>query len=57
MPKADTDLANAIVAALKSLDTDGDLREGADDWGVDQGAIHDFAVNPRSDPERLTESA
>ena len=46
VPKADTDLANAIVAGLKSLDTDGTYAKVLSDWGVDQGAIHDFTVNP-----------
>ena len=46
VPKADTDLANAIVAGLKSLDTDGTYAKVLSNWGVDQGAIHDFTVNP-----------
>jgi polar amino acid transport system substrate-binding protein len=46
VPKADTDLADAIVAGLKSLDTDGTYAKVLSDWGVDQGAIHDFTVNP-----------
>ena len=57
VPKADTDLANAIVAALKSLDTDGDVREGAERLG--RRARARSTTSPsirRSEPERLTES-
>ena len=37
---------DAIVAALKALQTDGTYTEILKNWGVDQGAITDFAVNP-----------
>jgi polar amino acid transport system substrate-binding protein len=46
VPKDDTKLAEAIVAALKSLDSDGTYKKVLESWGVDQGAISDFAVNP-----------
>jgi polar amino acid transport system substrate-binding protein len=46
IPKDETDLANAIVAALKSLDGDGDYKKILETWGVEAGAISDFAVNP-----------
>jgi polar amino acid transport system substrate-binding protein len=46
VPKDQTDLANAIVAALKSLDADGSYKKVLDTWGVQDGAITDFAVNP-----------
>ena len=46
IPKDETDLANAIVAALKSLDADGDYKKVLETWGVEAGAISDFAVNP-----------
>jgi polar amino acid transport system substrate-binding protein len=46
VPKAEGDLADAIVAALKSLDRDGTYAKVLSTWGVDQGAINDFAVNP-----------
>ena len=46
VPKDQTDLANAIVAALKSLDQSGDYKKVLQSWGVDAGAISDFAVNP-----------
>lgn len=46
VPKDQTGLAKAIVAALKSLDSSGDYKKVLDGWGVSAGAIHDFAVNP-----------
>jgi polar amino acid transport system substrate-binding protein len=46
VPQDQTDLANAIVAALKSLDADGGYKKVLDSWGVSDGAISDFAVNP-----------
>lgn len=46
VPKEQTDLADAIVAALKSLDSSGDYKKVLDTWGVSDGAISDFAVNP-----------
>ena len=45
-PKDDTELADAIVAALKSLEADGGYEEALKGWGVEAGAIDDFAVNP-----------
>lgn len=48
IPKDETALANAIVAALKSLDSSGDYKKVLDTWGVSAGAITDFAVNPTS---------
>lgn len=39
-------LADAIVAALKSLAADGGYQKVLDTWGVGDGAISDFAVNP-----------
>lgn len=41
-----TGLADAIVTALKSLETSGDYKKVLDQWGVQAGAISDFAVNP-----------
>jgi len=45
--KANTKFGDAIVAALKSLQQDGTYSEILKNWGVDQGAITDFAVNPK----------
>ncbi|HEU4567058.1 MAG TPA: ABC transporter substrate-binding protein [Marmoricola sp.] len=46
IPKNDGQLGEAIVMALKDLDKSGDYSKILKDWGVQQGAIHDFAVNP-----------
>jgi polar amino acid transport system substrate-binding protein len=46
VPQDDKALAEAIVAALKSLDSDGSYKKVLDNWGVSDGAISDFAVNP-----------
>ena len=46
VPKEQTGLADAIVAALKSLDADGSYKKVLDAWGVSDGAISDFAANP-----------
>ena len=46
IPKSETDFASAIVDALKSLDASGDYKKVLSTWGVESGAISDFAVNP-----------
>jgi polar amino acid transport system substrate-binding protein len=46
VPKEQTGLADAIVAALKSLNADGDYTKVLKSWGVEAGVISDFAVNP-----------
>lgn len=46
VPQEQTDLAEAIVAALKALDEDGDYTKVLEEWGVEDGGISDFAVNP-----------
>jgi polar amino acid transport system substrate-binding protein len=46
IPKDQTELADAVVAALKSLKEDGGYDEALKGWGVEAGAIDDFAVNP-----------
>ncbi|GAA1137102.1 ABC transporter substrate-binding protein [Ornithinicoccus hortensis] len=45
-PLEDTDLADALAAALTSLEEDGTYGEILAEWGVEDGAIDDFAVNP-----------
>ena len=45
VPKNETDFAAAIVEALKALQSDGTYTSALKKWGVDQGAITDFAVN------------
>ena len=46
LPKDQSDFAAAIVEALKALQSDGTYESALKKWGVDQGAITDFAVNP-----------
>jgi polar amino acid transport system substrate-binding protein len=46
VPKDDADLGKAIVAALKSLDADGSYKKVLEDWGVADGAISDFTLDP-----------
>lgn len=47
IPKDQTKLAEAVVAALKSLAADGGYEEALKGWGVEAGAIDDFALNPK----------
>jgi polar amino acid transport system substrate-binding protein len=46
LPTAETEFADAIVEALKSSEADGSYQAALEKWGVEQGAISDFAVNP-----------
>lgn len=46
IPKAEKEFADAIVEALKSLDQSGDYKKALSNFGVEAGAISDFAVNP-----------
>ena len=46
LPKAETEFADAIVEALKEINTEGSYQAALEKWGVSQGAISDFAVNP-----------
>ena len=46
VPKNETAFADAIVQALKALKNDGTYDSVLTKWGVQQGAISDFAVNP-----------
>lgn len=46
LPKAETEFAQAIADALKSLDASGDYKKTLGTWGAEAGAISDFAVNP-----------
>ena len=48
LPKDETEFAQAIVEALKEIDKDGAYKAALEKWGVEQGAISDFAVNPTS---------
>jgi polar amino acid transport system substrate-binding protein len=44
--KKNTDLANALAAALKALKADGTYEKVLTNWGVEQGAVDSFDVNP-----------
>nr|WP_239579068.1 ABC transporter substrate-binding protein [Microlunatus panaciterrae] len=44
--KDQTEFANAIVEALKELDAEGSYKAALSKWGLENGAISDFAVNP-----------
>jgi polar amino acid transport system substrate-binding protein len=46
LPKAETDFAAAIAEALKSTEQDGSYKAALAKWGVEQGAITEFQVNP-----------
>lgn len=46
IPKAETEFAQAIVEALKSLSTDGSYKSTLAKWNNDSGAITSFALNP-----------
>jgi polar amino acid transport system substrate-binding protein len=48
LPKGETEFAQAIVEALKQLEQEGAYKAALEKWGVEQGAISDFAVNPAS---------
>ncbi len=46
VPKDQTEFAQAIADALKQLNDDGSYKAALEKWGVQQGAITDFTVNP-----------
>ena len=46
LPKDEKDFADAIVEALKATDQSGAYKKALSNWGVEAGAISDFAVNP-----------
>jgi polar amino acid transport system substrate-binding protein len=48
LPKGETEFGEAIVEALKQLEQEGAYKASLEKWGVEQGAISDFAVNPTS---------
>ncbi|HWU32530.1 MAG TPA: ABC transporter substrate-binding protein [Marmoricola sp.] len=50
IPLSQTQLANAILSALKVLKANGLYEEALKGWGVEQGAISDFALNPTNVP-------
>ncbi|MDQ3382681.1 MAG: transporter substrate-binding domain-containing protein, partial [Actinomycetota bacterium] len=46
IPQEDTELADAVVAALQALEEDGTYAEILEGWNQADGMIDDFAVNP-----------
>ena len=46
VPKTEGDFAAALVDALKAADADGTYKAALAKWGIEKGAITDFAVNP-----------
>jgi polar amino acid transport system substrate-binding protein len=46
VPKEETAFADALAAALQAVQADGSYEAALSKWGVEQGAITDFAVNP-----------
>ena len=48
LPKGQTEFAEAIVEALKQVEQEGAYKAALEKWGVEGGAISDFAVNPTS---------
>ena len=46
VPKEETEFADALAAALQAVEADGSYEAALSKWGVEQGAISDFAVNP-----------
>ena len=47
IPKDQKDLADAIVLALRALKQEGGYEKILSDWGVQEGALDSFAVNPQ----------
>ena len=46
VPKEETGFADALASALQAVEEDGSYAAALQKWGVEQGAITDFAVNP-----------
>jgi polar amino acid transport system substrate-binding protein len=46
--KDQTEFAEAIAEALRQIEAEGAYKAALEKWGVEQGAISDFAVNPSS---------
>lgn len=46
VPKAQTEFAAAIAEALKKLEADGNYGKILSNWGLQDGAVTTFAVNP-----------
>jgi len=46
VPKDQTEFAEALASALKAVEQDGSYLAALQKWGVEQGAVTDFSVNP-----------
>ena len=46
VPKEETEFAEALASALQAVEEDGSYLAALQNWGVDQGAVTDFSVNP-----------
>ncbi len=44
--KEETEFAEALAAGLQAVEADGSYQAALAKWGVEQGAVSDFAVNP-----------
>ena len=48
VPKKQTEFAQVIADALQEIKADGSYQQALEKWGIEDGAISDFAVNPTS---------
>ncbi|QGN32282.1 ABC transporter substrate-binding protein [Microlunatus sp. Gsoil 973] len=48
VPKDQTQFADVLAEALKEVKSDGSYDKALSKWGIQSGAIDDFAVNPKS---------
>jgi polar amino acid transport system substrate-binding protein len=46
VPKDETEFADALASALQAIEKDGSYAAALQKWGVEQGAVTDFSVNP-----------
>jgi polar amino acid transport system substrate-binding protein len=46
VPKDQTGFADALASALQAVEKDGSYAAALQKWGVEQGAVTDFSVNP-----------
>jgi polar amino acid transport system substrate-binding protein len=46
VPKDQTEFADALASALQAIQKDGSYTAALKKWGVEQGAVTDFTVNP-----------
>ena len=46
VPKDETEFADALASALQAIEKDGSYTAALQKWGVEQGAVTDFSVNP-----------